>query len=111
MARIKRLFAVGVVASLVAVAVPSQAQARVCVLHGSDYACVSDDRTSITVCDRERDGHHVRAQYYLDYDPARHFGPWDRNGADSPCYRRWRTGINWFRLCEVRSGCSWWARV
>ncbi|HEX8073948.1 MAG TPA: hypothetical protein VF545_03110 [Thermoleophilaceae bacterium] len=114
MARIRCLFAASALVAVTAVTLssPTQAHNR-CVYHGADVACVFDDHSSIAVCDRERDGHYVRAQYHLYFNPARQYGPWDRSGADYPCSRRRHSpgAITWFRLCEVHAGCSRWKKA
>ncbi|MDQ3935149.1 MAG: hypothetical protein M3340_11035 [Actinomycetota bacterium] len=117
MTRIRRLFAAGALAAVVAVALSSPAQAHdrpTCVGHGFDFACVYDNHARIVVCDLERDGNNVRGQYHLYFNPARQHGPWDRNGADRGCTGRRldpRVGITWFRVCEERLGCSRWRQA
>jgi hypothetical protein len=66
----------------------------------------------IEVCDQERDGHGVYADYYLNIGAHRTLT--DANGSAYPCYKDdWYYQGYWivrFRVCEkVINACSgWW---
>jgi hypothetical protein len=78
-----------------------------CKNHVHDAGCVKNDHHSLDSCDREADGHRVRAWWWT--SDGQGPGAWDDNGADSGCDRVWT--INWTqaaRTCEEVEGCSDW---
>jgi hypothetical protein len=107
------LGALGIVA--LAAAAPSVARSG-CVGHPRDasVACVRNDHW-IDVCDRDRDGHRVRAWYFHQGRPFHepNITGWDENGARRGCHREgstWGLNITRFRVCVEHEGCSRWAR-
>jgi hypothetical protein len=76
------------------------------VSQGADYA--KYDGTTLTVCDRERDGHGVYAEYVSRTGVGK---VGDGNGSASPCGTKKIAGIEKFRVCEsdrLRDSCSDW---
>jgi len=106
------ILAVGVAAGLVVAATPAGAWSGPAV-QGSDTArTLGFDDDVIEVCDNERDGHGVYADYYL--NGGAHRTLTDANGSAYPCYKDdWYYEGYWivrFRVCEkVINACSgWW---
>jgi hypothetical protein len=82
------------------------------VYHGHDYArVIGVPDNIIEVCDQERDGHGVYADYHLSNGARRTLT--DANGSAYPCYKDdWHDERLWivlFRVCEkVVNTCSVW---
>lgn len=85
------------------------------VYQGSDFATISETHIVGTVCDRERDGNAVYAQYTQSREPNP-LTVWD--GGDRGCDSiNLNTGAFFFRICEndkrgaKQDTCSKWART
>jgi hypothetical protein len=113
MARVRSALVTGlsVAAMLVAAAAPALAHRENAPPHGSDEAFVDANHLAITACDREADGHGVRAEYYTwgSQNTLRSVG--DANGSASGCGTElsedgWE--IKQFRVCEETEGCKGW---
>jgi len=79
-----------------------------CAAHGDDVACVKEAQEALDSCDREADGHRIRA-WGEDYPGYQFYGEWDNNGANSGCDRVWRYQKIWSaRACEEVAGCGAW---
>lgn len=96
-------------ASLVLVG-PAGASHKYCAWHGDDVGCAEIGNHEVTTCDREADGHMVRAWYTDNTHFEDHAGAWDRNGSLSGC-----DSVEFFqyvavavRACEEVVGCSNW---
>jgi len=78
---------------------------------GGDAACVRDNHSRVDACDREPDGHYVRAHYTTQIShPNYYHGPWDSNGSADGCSHVWpNTSVVQYRICEEVAGCSVWA--
>ena len=110
MRKVSSLVALASVAFIVAVALPPTVQAHdVCATHYLDVGCSKEGDSRLDTCDREADGHYVRAHYYRIFDPSYHHGPWDGNGSQSGCSHLWVTpALTSIRVCEDSEGCGAW---
>jgi hypothetical protein len=105
---------VGAIASLLAATpgVESVAQAHeACVNHGDDTACTrftnGDSHFWLDACDRESDGHRVRAWADAATFSGQRPGNWDPNGANSGCANDvLAVGSALWWVCEEVDGCS-----
>jgi hypothetical protein len=102
----------GVAVLVVGLATPANAWSGPA-YQGNDYArVIGVPDNIIEVCDQERDGHGVYADYYLNIGAHRTLT--DANGSAYPCYKDdWYYQGYWivrFRVCEkVINACSgWW---
>ena len=95
-----------------ALALASQASAshKYCAWHGDDVGCAEIGNHEVTSCDRETDGHSVRAWYTDNAHFEDHAGAWDSNGSQPGC-----DSVQFFqyvalavRACEEVVGCSNW---
>jgi hypothetical protein len=110
MLRIRLLATAGAVAILVAgaLAAPSQAH-KTWAYHGNDFASVGDGHYTVNACDKEADGHRVRAQYFTVLNPSAQNGSWDPDGADGHCaHNTPGIRITDYRVCEEGVGCGPW---
>jgi hypothetical protein len=86
------------------------ASGKFCAWHGDDVGCVEVGHYQVTSCDREADGHYVRAWYIDNKYFDAHAGAWDLNGSQAGC--DWVTLSQYFavgvRACEEVVGCSNW---
>lgn len=110
MRKARLLAASGAVGSMVVIALlPAPAQAHdTCMFHNNDSACVYSSHERIQACDGEKDGHRVRAQYYLYFNPARQYGNWDSYGPGCAYNFHPNIGVTQYRICEEVVGCSAW---
>jgi hypothetical protein len=78
---------------------------------GGDTGCVRYYHDRVDSCDREADGHYVRA-WYQTTPGYSYYGAWDSNGSQSGCDSVWVTvhpdGAAGVRICEEVAGCSAW---
>jgi hypothetical protein len=83
---------------------PASANATVCSYQGDDYAC-TDEAGYLWVCDVERDGHSVYAEYRTN---SEHGYAYDQNGSTDPCTFYNPAGkVQEFRVCEEVWGPDW----
>jgi hypothetical protein len=95
------------VAAALGVGAPAVQAHDYCAWHGEDVGCTKEDHRALDSCDREPDGHRVRAWYWGSAGQSP--GAWDLNGADPGCDRVWT--LYWaqaVRACEEVVGCSDW---
>lgn len=98
-------------ALLGALAIPAAADGDTfCAWHGDDVGCVHSTHSSFAGCDREPDGHMVRAWVISEFGDVL-VGPYDKNGSQSGCdgadYHE-SYDLNRVRICEEVVGCSSW---
>lgn len=87
-------------------AVPALAHEET-VYHGNDFAQVLSGHLEIKGCDREPDGHAVRAQW-RNSSGVITYGAWDTT-ADAVCANEaLPSSAVEFRVCENDVGCSAW---
>jgi hypothetical protein len=112
--RIGLLLAVAVGASGVfLIAAPPAWADTFCAWHGDDVGCVHAGHSSFAACDREADGHKVRAWVISEFGDTI-IGPFDDNGSASGC-----DGASYsesfdlvrVRACEEVVGCSAWVPI
>jgi hypothetical protein len=118
MAKICLLLATMAVSVVVGLTFASPAQAHEgCGLHGDDVVCnrytscgVTHKCNWIDGCDREPDGHYVRAHYWLAGFETYNHGDWDDNGSASGCAHNqtYQFKVWQMRICEEVVGCSNW---
>lgn len=78
--------------------------------NGSDYGGVTHEHEQIYACDRERDGHAVYTEFYLEDSHSR----WkiaDENGTSKPSCGSTSSGygeVTKFRVCERGKWCTRW---
>jgi hypothetical protein len=98
-----------VLAFLVAAASVS-ASHKYCAWHGDDVGCAEIGNRTVTSCDREPDGHMVRAWYIDNRNFQEHAGAWDMNGSQSGCdsvpVAPSPATAAYVRACEEVVGCS-----
>lgn len=100
----------GLGALLVVVALPAASASAhdFCAQHGEDVGCLKEAHRALDSCDRESDGHRVRA-WYRSENNGEFPGAWDGNGANPGCDRVWTyyygTHVN---VCEEVVGCAGW---
>lgn len=98
-------------AAVVLPAAPAQAYHNFCARHGDDVGCLKEGHRALDSCDREADGHRVRA-WYRSQSNGEFPGAWDENGADAGCDRVWTvyygTHVN---VCEEVVGCAGWTNT
>ena len=92
------------------VASPAAASHKYCTWHGEEVGCVEIGHQQVTSCDREADGHYVRAWYIDNTYFQDHAGAWDLNGSQPGCdyvrfYQYFAVAV---RACEEVVGCSNW---
>ncbi len=109
--RLAVLSSLAALAGTVLIATPAEA-ASYCVSDaGGDTACIrniNSSRPIVDSCDREEDGHRVRAWYEL-VNGRVEYGEWDPNGAKPGCGHAYPYGaVDGIRICEEVVGCSPW---
>ena len=107
MRRTKQILVAGLAtAGLYLAVVPVASAHDYCGWHGDDVGCVKDNHSRVDSCDREADGHYVRAWYKVgEFDVA---GEWDYDGAGGTCGHAYTSFAYAVRLCEQVVGCSSW---
>jgi hypothetical protein len=83
---------------------------KYCAWHGDDVGCAEIGNRTVTSCDREPDGHRVRAWYIDNRNFEEHAGAWDLNGSQGGCDSvpvgpSPATAV-YVRACEEVVGCS-----
>jgi hypothetical protein len=98
------------IAASLAAAGSVNASHKYCAWHGDDVGCAEIGNRTVTSCDREADGHRVRAWYIDNRNFEEHAGAWDLNGSQSGCDS---VGVQpspaqavFVRACEEVVGCS-----
>jgi hypothetical protein len=94
-------------------AAPAAEADTFCAWHGDDVGCVHVGHSSFAACDREPDGHKVRAWVISEFGDTL-VGPFDDNGSASGC-----DGASYVesydlvrvRTCEEVVGCSDWVPI
>jgi len=103
---------VGLIGMAVGPVTPAGAHER-CVNQGNDTACTrymnGDTHFWLDACDREADGHKVRAWADASTFTGPRHGNWDENGADPGCQNdvlAVGSALWWHMVCEEVEGCS-----
>lgn len=90
----------------IAAALPAQAH-EAAVFHGEDYARTYNWHAYIGACDREGDGHAVRAHWRNSSGDIT-VGLWDTTATSDCAIQELPTPAVQYRICENDVGCSAW---